>query len=67
MVSKEVGYAFWCPGCASIDLRHGLHVFTVKDVDGNPEQEWHFDGEASFEPSLAYETAPYCHCISRKE
>ncbi len=58
---RIVGYSFWCPGCATIDRRHGLHVFTVKDADGDPEQEWTFDGNASFEPSLAYETAPYCH------
>jgi len=30
-------------------------------VDGDPEQEWTFDGVASFEPSLAYESDPYCH------
>ena len=56
-----VAYSFWCPACAIIDRRHGLHVFTVKDADGDPEQEWSFDGEASFEPSLAYENEPYCH------
>jgi hypothetical protein len=55
------GYEFWCPGCASIDRRYGLHVFTVKDEDRDPEQEWSFDGNESFEPSLAYETDPYCH------
>jgi len=58
---EVTGYAFWCPGCASLHSRHGLHVFTVKDADGDPEQEWSFDGEASFEPSLAYEDEPYCH------
>jgi hypothetical protein len=58
---KATGYAFWCPGCASLDPRYGLHVFTVKDQDGDSEQEWSFDGEASFEPSLAYESDPYCH------
>ena len=52
------GYAFWCPGCAAIDPRHGLHVFTVKSEDGDPDQEWSFDSNASFEPSLTYETAP---------
>ena len=52
------GYAFWCPGCASIDHRHGLHVFTIKDKDRDPDQEWSFDGKCSFEPSLAYETDP---------
>jgi len=56
-----VAYEFWCPGCASIDPRHGLHVFTVNDEGGNKDQEWSFDGEASFEPSLAYENEPYCH------
>ena len=25
-----VAYSFWCPGCATIDRRHGLHVFTSK-------------------------------------
>jgi hypothetical protein len=55
------GWAFWCPGCATIDRRHGLHVFTVKDADGDPDQEWSFDGNASFEPSLAYERSPGCH------
>jgi len=58
---EVTGYAFWCPGCASLHSRHGLHVFTVKDAEGDPEQEWSFDGEASFEPSLAYEDEPYCH------
>jgi hypothetical protein len=56
-----VGYAFWCPGCALLDSSNGLHVFTVKDVDSDPVQEWTFDGVASFEPSLAYESDPYCH------
>ena len=58
---RNTGYAFWCPGCASIDRRHGLHVFTTHDEGGDPEQEWSFDGNASFEPSLAYEEEPYCH------
>jgi hypothetical protein len=58
---KVVAYQFWCPGCALIDERHGLHVFTVKDADGDPEQELSFDGNASFEPSLAYERSPGCH------
>ena len=56
-----VAYEFWCPACAAIDARHGLHVFTVKDEDGDKDQEWSFDGEATFEPSLAYENEPYCH------
>ena len=56
-----VAYEFWCPGCATIDRKHGLHVFTVMDPDGDKDQEWSFDGEASFEPSLAYENEPYCH------
>lgn len=55
------GYAFWCPGCASINSAHGLHVFIVRDADGNSDQEWTFDGDSSFEPSLAYESAPECH------
>jgi hypothetical protein len=58
---ETVAYQFWCPACATIDRKHGLHVFTVKDADGDPDQEWSFDGEASFEPSLAYENEPYCH------
>ena len=56
-----VAYSFWCPGCATIDRRHGLHVFTIRDEDGDKDHEWSFDGEASFEPSLAYENEPYCH------
>lgn len=56
---EVVAYSFWCPACASIDPVYGLHVFTVKDED--PDQTWSFDGEASFEPSLAYEDEPYCH------
>ena len=53
------GYAFWCPGCAAIDPAHGLHIFIVDDED--PDYSWEFDGEASFEPSLAFETSPKCH------
>ena len=56
-----VAYSFWCPGCATIDRRHGLHVFTVRDADGDPEQEWSFNGTDSFEPSLSYENSPKCH------
>jgi hypothetical protein len=55
------GYAFWYPGCATVDPCHGLHVFTVKAESGDAEQEWSFDGHDSFEPSLAYETDPNCH------
>ncbi len=53
------GYQFWCPACASIDPKFGLHVFTTKHPD--PDLAWSFDGNASFEPSLAYENEPYCH------
>ena len=55
------GYAFWCPACAQIDEKHGLHVFTIKDPGGDPDKKWSFDGNASFEPSLTYKSAPYCH------
>jgi hypothetical protein len=55
------GFAFWCPACAAIGPEFGIHVFTVKSADGDADQEWTFDGEASFEPSLAYENEPYCH------
>ena len=56
---ETIGFEFWCPGCASIDPTHGLHVFTVlsEDEDG----AWEYDGGASFEPSLAYESVPECH------
>jgi len=55
-----VGYAFWCPGCASVDPKHGLHVFTVSS-DAGEDEEWSFDGVSTFEPSLAYELDPACH------
>jgi hypothetical protein len=60
-----VAYQFWCPACALINEKHGLHVFTVKSPDGDPEQEWSFDGNASFEPSLSYENSPRCHAHLR--
>lgn len=53
------GYQFWCPACAAIDLKFGLHVFTTKHPD--TDLAWDFDGDASFNPSLAYENEPYCH------
>jgi hypothetical protein len=55
------GYSFWCPGCASVDPVHGLHVFITKDED--PDFTWQYDGESSFEPSLSYETHPNVICI----
>lgn len=53
------GFAFWCPACAGIDPSQGLHVFITKHPD--LDLAWDFDGEASFEPSLCYESGIYCH------
>ena len=52
------GISFWCPGCASLDPNEGMHFFRL--VSDDIDQRWEFDGNSSFEPSLAYEK-PQCH------